>query len=264
MTLPIFNPWIVCSHPRPQAKLRLFCFHYAGGGTLSFRGWSNHLPPTIEVCCIQLPGREQRLADPPFTRLEPLLQALVPAILPTLNQPFAFFGHSMGALIAFELARSLHHTHNNVPQHLFASGYRAPQLPNPDPPIHTLPDAAFINELRRLNGTPEAVLANRELMELLLPTLRADFALIETYTHRDEPALTCPITVFGGLSDPEVSQEELVAWQQHTQVAFSLQMFPGDHFFLHSAQSQMLRSMESSLRLYNGFSRRNSWQMPLA
>ncbi|MEL6166715.1 MAG: thioesterase domain-containing protein, partial [Cyanobacteria bacterium J06628_3] len=190
---------------------------------------------------IQLPGRERRLSEPAFTRIEPLIEELKSAILPHLNQPFAFFGYSMGSLIAFELTRSLRRDYQLYPQHLFVCAYRSPQLPKTKPPIHDLPDAEFIEELRSLNGTPAEILANDELMALLIPTLRADFAVIETYNYYDETPLDCPITALGGLEDTEATREELAAWSSQTNHNFTLHMLPGNHFFINSARSQLLQ-----------------------
>jgi medium-chain acyl-[acyl-carrier-protein] hydrolase len=153
----------------------------------------------------------------------------------------------MGGLVSFELARLLRKKYGLNPAHLFVSGYRAPQVPDPDPPIHALPEPEFLEELRRLNGTPEAVLENAELMQLLLPALRADFAVIETYAYIPESPLDCPITAFGGLQDREVSCDDLEAWREQTNAAFSLQTLPGDHFFLHSAQPLLLQSLSQKL-----------------
>lgn len=245
-TTQTVNSWVICP-TNPQAKMRLFCFPYAGGGIWSFRTWFNSLPLTVEVCPVELPGRGTRLMEAPFTRLEPLTQALARALLNYLDKPFAFFGHSMGGTVSFELARLLRREYSLNPVHLFVSGCRAPQKPDLDPPIHALPEPAFLDELRRLNGTPDAVLEDAELMHLLLPTLRADFAVIETYVYASEPPLDCPITAFGGLQDLEISHDELKAWQEQTNAAFSLQMFKGDHFFLHSAQSLLLQSLNKKL-----------------
>ncbi|MBE9215231.1 thioesterase [Plectonema cf. radiosum LEGE 06105] len=232
---------MICPKPNPNAKLRLFCFHHAGGGTLSFRNWSEELFPIVEVYLIQLPGRERRLTEPAFTRLKPLIKELKIAILPYLNQPFAFFGYSMGSLVAFELTRCLRRDYQLYPQHLFVCAYRAPQLPKTKPPIHDLPDAEFLEELRSLNGTPEEILTNKELMTLLLPTLRADFAVIETYDYYDEPPLNCPITAFGGLEDTEANREDMAAWSSQANSNFNLHILPGNHFFLNSARSQLLQ-----------------------
>lgn len=183
----------------------------------------------------------------PFTQLEPLVQVIAEVLLPYLDKPFALFGHSMGAVVSFELARLLRRQYKREPLHLFVSGRRAPQIPSSQACIHTLPEVAFLDKLRRLNGTPTAVLENVELMQLLLPTLRADFAVIETYIYAAEPPLSCPITVFGGLQDDEVGLDDLQAWRQHTNACFSLQLFPGDHFFLHSAPELLLQSLARTI-----------------
>lgn len=244
---PASNPWITCPKPNPQASLRLFCFPYAGGGAQSFRVWPDRLPPTVEVCPIELPGRGSRWMETSFIKLLPLVQAIAPALLPHLDKPFAFFGHSMGSLISFELVRLLRRDHGLSPAHLFISGCRAPQVPDSNPPIHTLPEPAFLEKLRRFNGTPEAVLENAELMKFLLPTLRADFAIIETYVYTPGSSLDCPITVFGGLQDYQVSCDRLEAWREQTSTVFSLQMLPGGHFFLRSAQSLLLQFLDREL-----------------
>ena len=188
-----------------------------------------------------------RLKEAPFTRLDLLVEAIVQSLLPYLDKPFVFFGHSMGGLTSFETARLLRRAYACSPTHLFVSGRRAPQISSSDPPIYTLPDAEFLKELRHLNGTPEAVLANEELMQLLLPTLRADFSVLETYVYQPEPPLNCPITAFGGLQDPDVSCEMLEAWQEQTNTMFSLKMFLGDHFFIHTVQSLLLQSLNQAL-----------------
>jgi medium-chain acyl-[acyl-carrier-protein] hydrolase len=185
--------------------------------------------------------------EPSFTRLSPLLPTLAQVLHPYLNMPFAFFGHSMGAMISFELARQLRRQYGFSPVHLFVSGRRAPQIPNPAPPIHQLPESAFVEELRRLNGTPESVLQNAELMQLVLPILRADFALVETYVYSTEAPLDCPISAFGGLEDGEVSHDDLTAWRDQTNSSFTLSMFPGNHFFLHSARSLILSTVSQEL-----------------
>ncbi|WP_017317185.1 thioesterase II family protein [Mastigocladopsis repens] len=258
MTTQTFHSLVTCPQPNPQACLRLFCFPYAGGSSLIFRTWSNSLPSTVEVCPIELAGRGTQMKLAPFTRLEPLVQAIAPVLLPHLDKPFAFFGHSMGALVGFELARLLRREYDVIPVHLFISGRRAPQIPDPKPPVHALPEPEFKEELRRLNGTPEMVLQNADLMQLLLPILRADFAVLETYVYMNEPPLNCPITAFGGLQDHEVTRHELQAWQNQTNAAFSLQMFAGNHFFLHSAQSLLLQSL--SQELHQITSKINRWQ----
>ncbi|MEH2178730.1 thioesterase II family protein [Nostoc sp.] len=247
-TTPTLNSWVTCPKPNSSASVRLFCFPYSGGSSLTFRTWSEGLPTTVEVCPIELPERGTQMKTALFSQLEPLVSAIALALLPHLNKPFVFFGHSMGALVSFELTRLLRKQYSLEPVHVFVSARRDPQIPDSDPPIHALPEPAFKEELRRLNGTPEVVLENTELMQLLVPILRADFAVLETYVYTAEPPLNCPITAFGGLQDREVNFDELQAWREQTNSAFSLQMFRGDHFFLHSAQLLLLQSLSQELQ----------------
>ncbi len=248
-TALIHDPWIPFRRPNPLARLRLFCFPYAGGGASAFCAWAGGLPGGIEVCPVQLPGREHRFQEPPFTCLEPLIEALAGALIPYLDLPFGFFGHSMGGLIAFELARRLRKKKGPCPAHLFVSGRRAPQVPDDDEPFYTLPDPEFVTKLRQLNGTPEEVFRNANLMDFLLPTLKADFAVCETYVHRDEAPLDCPISIFGGLEDADVTRDELAVWRCHTRGRFRLRMLPGNHFFIHSSRSLLLRAVAEDLTL---------------
>jgi len=213
-----------------------------------FRAWSDGLPADVEVCPVQLPGRGTRLLEPPFTRLSPLIQALTEAIFPLLDKPFAFFGHSLGALVSFELARQLRRQYAVQPVRLFISADRAPQIPNRDPPTHSLPEGEFLMAVRRLNGTPREVLEDEELRQIMLLLLRADFAVYETYEYSTEPPLNCPISAFGGLQDHRVSRGDLEAWRDQTNVSFSLRMFPGDHFFLNTTQPVLLRVLSQELR----------------
>ncbi len=237
----------VCQRPNPRAALRLFCLPYAGGGLPAFRGWADGLPPAIEVWPAQLPGRGARINEPPFTRMELLVEWLAGEIIPLLDRPSVFFGHSLGALAAFELARELRRAGQPEPVHLFLSGCGAPHLPSTRPPIHALPQDEFLAELRRLNGTPASLLENDELMRLLLPALRADFAVRETYQYRPEPPLDCPLSAFGGSQDARVSREALEGWREHTTGAFSLRMFAGDHFFAFTAARPVLEAIAEGL-----------------
>jgi medium-chain acyl-[acyl-carrier-protein] hydrolase len=247
-TATTFDSWIACRKPNPQARLRLFCFPYAGTGASIFRTWADGLPADVEVCPIQFPGRGTRLMETPFTQLPPLVQALARALVPLLDKPFAFFGHSLGALVGFELARQLRRQSGVQPVHLFVSADRAPQIPHPDRPIHALPEGEFLAELHRLNGIPGKVLEEAELMQIMLPILRADFAVYETYAYSTEPPLNCPISTFGGLQDRRVSRGDLEAWRAQTSGAFSLRMFPGDHFFWNTTQPLLLQALSQELR----------------
>ncbi|MCL5670566.1 MAG: alpha/beta fold hydrolase, partial [Acidobacteria bacterium] len=206
------------------------------------------LPADVEVCPVQFPGRGTRLMETPFAQIWPPVQALAQALAPLLDKPFAFFGHSLGALFGFELARQLRRQSGVQPVRLFVSADLAPQIPHRGRPIHALPEGEFLDELRRLNGIPQKVLEDVELMQIMLPVLRADFAVYETYAYSAEPPLNCPISTFGGLQDDRVSRGDLEAWRDQTSVSFSLRMFPGDHFFLHAAQPLLLQALSEELR----------------
>jgi medium-chain acyl-[acyl-carrier-protein] hydrolase len=245
------DPWFVCQKRNASARLRLFCIPYAGGAANIYRKWTESLGAIVEVWAIEPPGRGSRLRETPFTTLHDLVQQLGPAFHPYLDKPFAFFGHSMGAIISFELARYLRRARLRDPLHLFVSGCRALQLPDPRPPTYDLPEAQFMEELRRLNGTPRDVLDHPEMMEFILPLLRADFALTQTYEYSDEPPLDCSITAFGGFQDEEINRAGVEAWQAQTSSAFSSYMLPGDHFFLDSSRAALLevlaRELESAV-----------------
>ncbi|MEM7481854.1 MAG: thioesterase domain-containing protein [Acidobacteriota bacterium] len=229
--------WITYRRSRPSARLRLFCFPFAGGGASTYRRWPDDFPPEVDLCPVQLPGRENRIQEIPFDALDPLVESFAESHRDWFRDlPFAFFGHSMGSLIAFELARWLRREGLPAPRHLFMSAHRAPHQPLREPPIYALPDAEFRNRLRRLNGTPEAVLQHPELMELLEPLLRADFAVNERYECRSEPPLDIPLTAYGGVEDPDVEAADLKAWGQHTTGPFQTRLFPGDHFFLQTEE----------------------------
>jgi medium-chain acyl-[acyl-carrier-protein] hydrolase len=213
-----------------------------------FRDWSNGLPADVEVCPIQFPGRGTRLMEPPYNRLSLLVEALIQALLPLLDKPFALFGHSLGSLVSFELARQIWANHQLRPVRLFVSAGPAPQVPRRNSPIHDLPEKEFMAELRRLNGIPAELMSNKELMDIVLPSLRADFALFESYRYLSGPPLNCPISTFGGLSDNRVNHDDLEAWRDQTTVSFTIRMFPGDHFFLKSTQPLLLRALSQELR----------------
>jgi medium-chain acyl-[acyl-carrier-protein] hydrolase len=241
------NRWLILPKPNPAAVMRLFCLPYAGGSPLVFCNWPASLPENIEVCPIQLPGRGMRLSEPPFTRLEPLLESLIPVLRPLLDKPFALFGHSMGALICFELARTLRLRFGLEPESVFLAGRQAPPIPDRTTARYDLPEPQFIEELRHLNGTPPEILQQPELMRLLVPLLRAEFELCQTYVYQPGPPLGCPLFIFGGVDDGEVSQEELEGWRSYTTGAFSLRMLPGDHFFIRTSSSALLRMISEEL-----------------
>ena len=222
-------------------KIRMFCFPYAGGSPHIFYEWRDLLPNDVGLYAIQLPGRGRRLHDRHIDRMEPVVEAISGALEPFYDLPFVFFGHSMGALIAFETARALRRSGTHLPARLFASGFQAPHVENRNVPIHELSDEVFMEKLKNLDGTPVEVLQNREMLALILPTLRADFTLVDTYKYRPEPPLNCPISAFCGVQDNHFDSESIAHWRMQTSNDFTLHKLPGGHFFIHSAQSDLLQ-----------------------
>lgn len=230
--------------PQPQATLRIFGFPHAGGGSLLFRPWLAQTPSHVEWCLAALPGREQRLNEPPLAQMGPLLEGLALAIAPLLDRPAIFLGHSMGAFIAFELIRKLMARGWAGPQLLAVSGQRAPHLPDPKPPFYHLPDAEFVAAIQRTyQSIPQELLADRALLQIFLPAMRADFTLIDTYRYQPGPPLPLPIVAFGGTDDALVPAANLAAWAQHTRSSFRQHLFAGGHFFLHGVRQEMLTCM---------------------
>jgi medium-chain acyl-[acyl-carrier-protein] hydrolase len=186
------------------------------------------------------------MREKPVERWEPLVEAVAGAVAPYLDRPYALFGHSMGAMLAFELARLQRRTGGPLPLHLFPSGRPAPHVPR-DEFTHDLPEPEFVDELRAMGGVPEEVLANRELMGLLLPLLRADMSVNERYEYREEPPLDIPMTAYGGTADHRVSREELEAWERHTTGPFRARFFEGDHFYLQAKRDAVLAALSADL-----------------
>ena len=242
------NSWFVIPKRNPEALVRLFCFPYAGGTAHTYRTWPEGLSQDIEVCAVQIPGRGIRIHERPFTDLKLLVRAISGGLHSYLDKPFAFFGHSMGAVMAFELASVLQREGGIEPLHLFVSGGRAPGSSSRRGPVtFDLPHSEFVEHLRRLNGTPKEVLEHPELMQLMLPLLRADFQMVQTFRYTGAPLLGCPITAFGGWEDREITVEEIEAWGDHTTSRFSMHMMPGDHFFLQTCQQKLLRVLDQDL-----------------
>jgi len=231
---------------RPSPRLRLFCFPHAGAGASAFGDWPSLLPEDIEVAAIALPGREDRLTEPAATHTAGLIRALTQAMRPYLSLPVAFFGHSGGALLAFELARAMRQRLRTEPAYLFLSGQPAPQVPQPAP-IHALPDAEFDQRIRELGGIHPDVLADTRSLRMLMEAVRADFALWETHEFKPARPLDAPITVFGGASDPRTSDEDLNAWAEHTTGPFRLRVFPGGHFFVNDERDALLDELVRDL-----------------
>ncbi|PCJ16879.1 MAG: putative thioesterase [Gammaproteobacteria bacterium] len=251
--MDIKKPWFTTFGAQlSRPKLRLFCFPYAGGSAALYKDWSKSLAANnaIELCAVQLPGRGARIGESLIDNGDLLIERLVTAIRPLLDVPCVFFGHSMGAQVAWELTRALREEKLPQPKVLMVSGRSAPQLNRQREPIHHLPEAEFIQALGKLQGTPDELLQNAELMEFVGPMLRADFKVIETWQYRPQTPLRVPIVALGGEQDEGVGRDGISAWQHQTSIDLVERELPGGHFFITSAQDLVLAEVKSALNKF--------------
>ena len=242
----VSTPWLVRPTPRPEAAVRLFCVPYAGSGAAAYRGWAENAPG-LDVCYVQLPGRENRLREKPFASVAALIAALASELEPWLDRPYALYGHSLGGILAFELARTLRLRHRD-PQHLFVSASRAPHLASQHPDVRHLPDLPLLEEVhRRYESVPPVLMQDPELRELLVPCLRADLTLLETYQHAAADPLACGITCFAAAGDRIVHRDAVEPWREHTKRDFKLHMLEGNHLFLQTARTSLLAAIQETL-----------------
>ena len=241
--------WLLRFPPRPRARVRLLCLPGAGAAPAMFRSWSDQLPAEVEVCAVQLPGRGTRLREAPYTAMAPLADALAEAVRAEPWLPTVVFGHSLGSVVGFELADRLCGTPGRAPLSLVAAAHRAPRLGSAGLPGHLLPAQQLLEGLAgRPGAVPREVLASPEMLRLALPSIRADFELDFTYRYQERDPLPIPVSVFGGLSDPGVTEAELAAWSTHTTAGFRLRTLPGDHFFLTGPSgAEMLAEIRADL-----------------
>jgi medium-chain acyl-[acyl-carrier-protein] hydrolase len=241
------NPWFYVPVFKPKSEFRLFCFPYAGGSALLFRELGQLLGPRIELWGIEPPGRLSRIKEPPFSRMDELLAALGPNILGLLDKPFAFFGHSMGATIAFMFTRWLEERGHPQPVHLFLSARCAPHLTESNESLHGLTDDALIKRLLEFGAIPQLIVDEPELMELFLPVLRADFALAEDPSCNGVSPADVSITAFSGTDDAVIPPQQVDAWRAYTNRVFLHHTIEGDHFFLHSARDILIAHISKTL-----------------
>lgn len=230
----------------PSGGIQLFCFAHAGGGPSLFRPWRGKLAPGSVVRPVQLPGRGSRLAEPPLRRMADLVDPLCQALEPYLSQPYALFGHSMGAVVAYEVARSFSAAAVPGPACLLVSG-RAPRLPSGWRQVHALPDDEFLAEVSRLNGMPAEVLGDPDLLSMLLPALRGDYELSETYEPPSGASLRCPVTAYLSTADPDTGEQEMRCWQEVSTGEFAMRVFSGDHFYLKGGRQDVLSAVRDDL-----------------
>jgi medium-chain acyl-[acyl-carrier-protein] hydrolase len=239
--------WVYCPVPRPEAALRLLVFPCAGGAPATYGPWCERFSNSVEVLPVRLPGREMRFGEPPFSDLDSLLAALIEELTPFFDRPFVLVGHSMGAVVAFELTRALRRRGKAGPQALIVLAHRAPDAPLTRHPICLLPEQEFWRELRRLGGTPEEVLENADLLRLFTPIVRADLRICELYHYQPEPPLDIPIVAYSGQDDPSASTAEVVRWAEHTCGRFASKVFPGGHFFPTTRCAEVTSAVEREI-----------------
>jgi len=245
----MLSPWLQRWGQSGAVRTRLFCFPHAGGAAAAFRLWPAGLPNDVDVVAVQLPGRGNRWKEPALGSIPAILDELVPAMLPQMDVPFAFFGHSMGSIVAYAAASELVRRGAPLPEHLFVSARRPPRMPGPDTPMHALSDEAFVAEMmRRYGGIPAEVLAEPDLMALLLPSLRADMRALETYAPEASAPLPFPVTAFGGTEDLRAPLAHLEAWRGETSGEFRVRTFPGGHFYLEARRAELLHDVAGALK----------------
>ncbi|MFJ8728911.1 thioesterase II family protein [Streptomyces bauhiniae] len=238
--------WFRRFHPEAGPRPGLVCFPHAGGSAAYWYPLSAALRGRADVLAVQYPGRQERRREPLPVSIDDLADGIVDAWLPPVEPPFVFFGHSMGAIVAFEVARRLHAQGRPGPQALVVSGRRAPSRQRVER-VHLRDDPGLVEELRSLGGSQQGVLTDPELLSLVLPAVRADYRAIETYTYRPGPRLTCPVTALVGDADPKASVEEADAWREHTTAGFDLRVFSGGHFYLTEHQDQVTARLAAVL-----------------
>ncbi len=243
------NRWLFQPVLRPGARQRLFVFPCAGGNPASYRDWCVAVAETTEIIPVRLPGRGMRLYEPVFSEMPALVEAVHDGISTHLDLPFAFVGHSMGTLLAFELSRLLRRKGQSEPTGLIAMGHRAPDVSLRRQPICGLPKDEFWREVRRLGGTPEEAFESPELLELVAPTLRADLSVCELYRYVAEGALAVPIAAYWGSADASTSSEEVRAWATHTKSPFVFRSFEGGHFFPQTLSQDVLLAVQQDAHL---------------
>jgi medium-chain acyl-[acyl-carrier-protein] hydrolase len=234
------DPWILAPKPVSLPRVRLFCLPHAGGNATAYHAWTAELPEDVEMAAIQLPGRTYRIKEPPFLRMDALTEALIAALEPYMDRPFVMFGHSLGALTAFETVRRLRSQGGPAPIHLVVSGRGAPHVPGRQAELHRAPDGEFLHAMHRLFSMPADLLHDSGLMALSMPALRADFELMETWRYKTEAPLQVPVTAIGGCSDPTLPFSDLEAWREQTGASFESYWLPGTHFYLNEQRKNVL------------------------
>lgn len=244
--------WLTSPRPVEDPSFRLFCFPYAGGSATIFKPWVDLLPPSIEIQTLQLPGRPGRMNEAPVDEIDPIVEAATEAIEPLTDVPYAFYGHSMGSLVAYEVTKRVWEEYRHGPTHLFVAARRAPHMISRNQTLHVQPAEKVRDFLKTLRVVPAEVLDNKELMELLLPALRADLKLDGMYDYQPGTGVACPIVAFTGQDDEYVYRDEISGWSMHAGGGFDLRVLPGDHFFMDHPKHRLalIKAIEEEVKPY--------------
>ena len=238
--------WVISAIPK-QASIRLFCFHHAGGGASFFRSWIKLFEDNIAICPVQLPGREDRFRESRIICFNDLIEELFVQLKPYLQEPYAFFGHSLGGLIAYALTQKAYTSKLPLPLTLFVSAHRAPHISHSYPCFSTMSFNELKTFIRYYEGMPESILQNEEWMKFLIPIIRDDFLLCQSYEYCLQDPVPCSIYTFGGNLDRMVSKFEILAWRQHTMKQFQSYFYPDGHFFLKTQQTQLINIVKTAI-----------------
>lgn len=243
------NTWVSAYRSTPSTQYRLFCFPYAGASGVVYSKWARLLPSGVEVCAIELPGRSSRIREPPISRLAPLVSALADGMSPLLSSAFGFYGHSFGALIAFEVARELRRRKLNTPNFLICGASRAPHVALDRPHFHHLSDEELLAASARHYGATidHRILEVEEIRQMIVAAMRADLAVAESYLYYEDQPLEIPISVVAGRSDGSTSEASLRAWAQHTEATCDLTYLEGGHLFLNHHVTDLLKLVSSAI-----------------
>ncbi len=243
--------WLPRIERKSPTETDIYCLPHAGGGSAFFHRWAKEFPSDVRLVPVKLPGRESRFREPQYQSLDDLVQDLAPILEHEATGPFALLGQSMGALIAFELARQFRRNGRIRPSQLIVAASCAPHIPPKRPLLHEMTDEGFLDSLdTRFEGIDPDVKSNDELMKVMLPTMRADIRLVETYAPTDEAPLDIPILAMGGAHDSAVSLADLDAWRQHTAAQFTIRKFSGGHFFIKENPGSVMRTIVQRLRQF--------------
>ncbi|MFC6881622.1 MULTISPECIES: thioesterase II family protein [Actinomadura] len=241
-----FEAWIRRYHQAPSSGVRLVCFPHAGGSASFFFPVSARLSPAVDVAAVQYPGRQDRRAEANIGTIPEMADAVLPAVRALADRPLAFFGHSMGAVLAYEVARRLERDGAEPLARLYVSGRRAPSRHRSEH-VHELDDAGLVAELQRLSGTDSSLLGDPEARDMILPAVRSDYHAVETYRHVPGAALRCPVVALVGDRDPQVTRDEALAWAEHSSGPFDLRVFPGGHFYLVEHGPRVIQALADDL-----------------